>query len=324
MPRTRSSSKKKKVEKKGRRRGIKDPSLLRPRKDEEPKIVNEKPTNRVVIRLLTPKLAYQLLKRNLHNRDFSIDHAADIAELYRAGQWHDYQLIILSKQKDLLDGQHRAAASILANVCVWMRFSLDNDISQYKVIDSDVKRRSVSDVLKMMGFSYYAMLPSIVRLHAAVQKGNVWTSGVKLTDNAVLRRCMRDKTDLEDAARFVNPKVHLRKLYKGRGVNVAAVCYMKFREQYPEEAEEFFTRLDNNNGGDTKDHPIARLLTALDRENPASPFYGGKLDGNVSRATKMILTYHAFILFLKGKSAGKLTVDKAETLPELPDPSELA
>jgi len=77
--------------------------------------------------LITPDIANEYLKHNHHNRPINWRKAEEYAKIMRAGKWELHaQGIILDEKGDILTGQTRLWAVVMADVSVYMRVSRGN------------------------------------------------------------------------------------------------------------------------------------------------------------------------------------------------------
>lgn len=115
-----------------------------------PKIVTSFPVIEV-----TPAFAQELLTLNTSNRNLRPRDIEAHAKLMRAGEWRPGvgQPITLSTDMVLLDGQHRLHAVVKSGVTVHMCFNDAGDPSDRRYMDNGAGR-TVSDELKMLGYSY--------------------------------------------------------------------------------------------------------------------------------------------------------------------------
>lgn len=127
---------------------------------------------RIEKQLITVEFAEQLLLTNIKNRaisKFTVDkYASDIIK----GNWMQDtgELIKVSKNGKLLDGQHRLRAIIKADMPVSMHiaYGLEEDI--FKTIDSG-KKRNPSDVFRINDIHYSCRLPGAIKTYIVLKMG---------------------------------------------------------------------------------------------------------------------------------------------------------
>lgn len=99
------------------------------------------------IEVITPEIARNMLTDNVRNRILRRKHVARLATSMRRGEWKlTHQGIAYSSDGELIDGQHRLHAIILAGVPVKMMISFGVD--DFIAIDRGASR-SVSDLTGM-------------------------------------------------------------------------------------------------------------------------------------------------------------------------------
>jgi hypothetical protein len=100
---------------------------------------------------LTPALAQALLNKNPNNRSLSIARAKVLAASIARGEWMaNGESIIVDADGNLLDGQHRCLAVILADQPISTLLVEGVDSAAFATIDLG-KQRSSSDLLAISG-----------------------------------------------------------------------------------------------------------------------------------------------------------------------------
>lgn len=106
-----------------------------------------KPTMTTMKLMVTPAQAREFLRGNRNNRPLRRSYVADLAKAITDGKWRvTHQGIALTTDMRLIDGQHRCAAIVLADVPVEMNVSFDCDPDSFVVLDTG-KRRSAAYAL---------------------------------------------------------------------------------------------------------------------------------------------------------------------------------
>lgn len=120
----------------------------------------------------TPKMAEELLKRNLGNRRFKQRTVDRYAQEMSNGRWMSDtgESIKISSSGNLLDGQHRLLAVIKAGISVDMYVCHGVPTEVFKVLDSGTPRTS-SDSFHIKGIPHANILPSIITLYLEVSRG---------------------------------------------------------------------------------------------------------------------------------------------------------
>ena len=102
---------------------------------------------------LTPKMAHQLLTTNVNNRKLRIREVERYARDILAGNWKlTGEAIQVDWHGNLINGQHRCNAVIMANKPIEVLLITGLDPETQSVIDVAVKRTAV-DALRWAGFS---------------------------------------------------------------------------------------------------------------------------------------------------------------------------
>jgi hypothetical protein len=132
-----------------------------PRRDDH----GERGADRVRSRVqtITPNKAAELLDANTTNRPLSRPVVRGFAEAMKRGEWVvTHQGIAFDINGTLIDGQHRLAAIVEADVPVDITVFTDVDEGTFDVLDTG-KRRNAADVLAIEGEKSATMLAAMVR-----------------------------------------------------------------------------------------------------------------------------------------------------------------
>lgn len=115
------------------------------------------------VQTITPKKAAEWLEANTTNRPISTPVVRGFAEAMKRGDWIvTHQGIAFDVNGTLIDGQHRLAAIVEADVPVDVMVFNDVDESTFDVLDTG-KRRNAADVLAIGGEKSSIMLAAMVR-----------------------------------------------------------------------------------------------------------------------------------------------------------------
>src|SRR5262249_11991989 len=110
-----------------------------------------------------PEKAAQYLQRNTGNRPLSARTVREFAQAMRRGEWRiTHQGIAFDTSGALVDGQHRLAAIIEADVPVQITVFTEVPEGAFDVLDTG-KRRNGADVLAIEGEKSAVMLAAMVR-----------------------------------------------------------------------------------------------------------------------------------------------------------------
>ncbi|MBO0883441.1 MAG: hypothetical protein J2P17_24515 [Mycobacterium sp.] len=103
------------------------------------------------IQTITPTKAAEMLQANTSNRPLSKRVVQTFAEAMKRGEWKiTHQGVAVDTNGTLVDGQHRLAAVIEANLPVEMTVFTDVPPDTFDVLDTG-KRRNAADVLAIEG-----------------------------------------------------------------------------------------------------------------------------------------------------------------------------
>lgn len=103
---------------------------------------------------LTPEMATELLQRNQLNRPISDLHVKRITKQIANGKWRfNGDTIKISKDGQVLDGQHRLWACIEANKPILTLIIRDIERDAFTTIDTIKKPRSGADTIALLGSS---------------------------------------------------------------------------------------------------------------------------------------------------------------------------
>lgn len=114
----------------------------------------------VIGMLITPKMANEMLMRNVSNRPANIDRVKKYAAQIKNGSWKiNGETIIFSNSGQLNDGQHRLMACVQANTPFRsdVRFGVDRDT--FDTIDIG-KKRTCGDVAGIKGIPNNVLMSS--------------------------------------------------------------------------------------------------------------------------------------------------------------------
>ena len=115
------------------------------------------------VQTVTPKKAAEFLEANTSNRPLSSSVVKGFAEAMTRGDWMvTHQGIAFDVDGVLVDGQHRLAAILEADVPVEMTVFTEVNRGTFDVLDTG-KRRNAADVLALDGERSVTMLAAMVR-----------------------------------------------------------------------------------------------------------------------------------------------------------------
>lgn len=190
--------------------------------------------------VVTPEIAREWLGYNTHNRRLRDRVIRAYAADMTAGAWRwNGESIKFAADGALLDGQHRLAAVIEANVDVTMLVIRGLPNETQETMDGGAKRK-FSDVLQLRGEPQYIRLASIARMV------HLWESGYRLTGgpnyaptNAQLFQTIEKYPYLREGAQAAD------QVSRGSGLppSIVGLCWWLFDQLDAEDADFFFSRL---------------------------------------------------------------------------------
>jgi hypothetical protein len=115
------------------------------------------------VQTITPDKAAQMLEANTRNRPLSKQTVHTFAEAMRRGEWMvTHQGVAFDLHGVLVDGQHRLAAVVEADIPVEMTVFSEVPEGTFDVLDTG-KRRNAADVLAIEGEKNSILLAAMVR-----------------------------------------------------------------------------------------------------------------------------------------------------------------
>ena len=119
---------------------------------------------RTDVRLITPLVASEMLKRNSKNRSLNEGHCNYLAQQMNSGQWQfDGQPIRFSNSGTLLDGQHRLNAVVKTGKSIEFLVVTGIESSAFKVMDTG-RNRNGADCFSILGVEYSAEVSACARM----------------------------------------------------------------------------------------------------------------------------------------------------------------
>ncbi|SDT22055.1 hypothetical protein [Microlunatus soli] len=115
------------------------------------------------VQTITPAKAAELLEANTSNRPLSRSTVQSFAEAMKRGDWKvTHQGVAIDTNGVLVDGQHRLAAIVEADMPVELTVFTDVPADTFDVLDTG-KKRNAADVLAIEGERSTLQLASMVR-----------------------------------------------------------------------------------------------------------------------------------------------------------------
>ena len=136
--------------------------------------------------LITPEMAKKLLEMNTNNRNVNESYVYKYAREISNGTWKENtgELIKISKNNIILDGQHRLLAIVKANKSVYFHLATGMDYDNFKVLDTG-KTRNAGDIFKLAGVKNYNNVSSIIQLYNNIHNNK--SKAIKATNTTALR-----------------------------------------------------------------------------------------------------------------------------------------
>lgn len=119
---------------------------------------------RFAVETVTPERAKEYLERNKGNRQLSKRTVQTYAEAIKRGEWKfNGESIKFDGAGNLIDGQHRLHAIVLAGIAVELAVFRDLAVESFATIDTG-RNRTAGDVLSIMGTPYANEVAAAARL----------------------------------------------------------------------------------------------------------------------------------------------------------------
>lgn len=213
------------------------------------------------VETITPDMAMELLKRNPNNRQLRMRLSQSIARDIKAGRWQlNGESIILDEDGNILDGQHRLYACVLADEPITALVVRGVMRAAATTIDTGAKRLA-SDVLGMAGESNRHQLAAIIRRVLLWDEGyrlNL-SGGARITTAHELLDFLADHPECRPAAEFASNSAKVMDCFPSV-VGLAHVLFKRVDETG--DADVFLTAW--RTGADMwSGHPVLALRNSL-------------------------------------------------------------
>lgn len=267
-----------------------------------------KPTGNVELVQVTPALAHDWLGYNTHNRRLRDRVINAYASDMKAGAWQwNGESIKFAVGGALLDGQHRLAAIVAADVTIPMLVVRGLPDEVQDTVDGGTKRK-FSDVLQLRGELNYSTLAALARRIALWEAGIRRTGGNFAPTNAQLLQVIEKYPDTREASTVGN-HVSTRCGLPG---SICAFGYWLFSRIDDSDASFFFDRLHDGQNL-VKGDPVYELRRVAE----ASRTVRGERSSTFLTAV-MIKAWNAY---RDGKPIALLTFKAGGAVPEkFPEP----
>lgn len=246
----------------------------------------------VLIEEVTPERAEQWLARNTHNRALKRNIVRRLAGAIARDEWEmNAETIKFDLNGNLIDGQHRLAAVILAGKSIQSAVVRGLPSSVQQTVDLNDKLR-VRDVLKMRGETEPTTTASALSWLYRHQNERMTSTDVPTVRQAL--KLLENSPELRLAAR-PGKRLHAAlRVPAGLG----AYMYHVLSKIDSQDAEDFFDRLIEGQAVEYTDHPINTLRRTL--ENDASS------DRKMPKARMAAFIVKAWNAYREGRSLSRL------------------
>jgi len=269
----------------------------------------------ITVETITPETAASILAKNLSNRPISGRHVDFLTAQIKGGYFLETgDSIKISKEGELIDGQHRLSAVVRSGVPIVCAIARDVDRSVFEVLDTG-RARSSSDVLAVSGFRNANNLAAAARfilLHKAGLNSRAAQGDVSdaiqsdfQSNKKVLDFVEANADAIQEAVSFA--AVAYKKCRFVATSEYAAYYYI-FSEKSKEDARFFWEKFASGSNLDEKS-PILLLRRALER-NVTSHV-------KLTQYSKKYYIVRAWNAFREKRSLGVLQYNKDFKMPEI-------
>lgn len=249
------------------------------------------------VETITPmKAAMWLEGANLRNRPLNMGRAKVIAAAIVRGEWAlNGAAIRFCTNGQLLDGQHRLQAIVLAGQPVRSLVVRGLSPETFHTIDTNCKSRTMSDVMALAGHKSANVTAAAARLAYSYETyGNPYEAKGEKAATVEQVMAMADTPAMRAA---INATISFKWCKKYLSMSLVTFAYYAFDKYRPEHADGFFAKLESGIGLEAGS-PILLLRDKLMVER-----------GNIMRETqvsKAALLFKCWRLYLLGSNVTKL------------------
>lgn len=272
-------------------------------------VMEKEMPNDARIEFIAPQTAQNWLDNQGPNRRLNKERVARLADAIRRGEWQmNGESIKFDTAGKLLDGQHRLAAIVEANIPVPMLVVRNLPRQVFHTIDIG-QRRSLSQVLTMRGEHYATQLAALSNLLFVYAGGHDIVTRTHYTPT------------FEQALRFIddNPEVRASAAMGARigqhlkcSILAMGFCHFLFDRLAPNDSELFFNRLYSGAGMSPND-PILVLRNRLTKD--------GRGPKRLTPIEQIAITVKSWNAFRRGERIQLLSWRGGGSSPEsLPEP----
>lgn len=196
---------------------------------------------------ITVKKAMDYIKRNINNRPLSRQWVEELSEIIKAGEFKlNGDAIRFNSNGDLIDGQHRLHACILAGMPIETYVVRGLEHAAFDTIDQG-KKRSSGDILARQGEKNCRMLAAAVKAVYEIENNYV------VTHKRAFRPSLLHATlaSCDDIRQVVSDCLHAMKVNKVRSlINPGTACALMYltRKSNRQLADSFWARVFGGEG----------------------------------------------------------------------------
>lgn len=240
---------------------------------------------------ITPQQAALWLEvANKRNRPLHMTRCVALAGAIKRGEWWlNGDAIRFCTSGQLLDGQHRLQAIVIAGQSVRTLVVRGLHPDSFTTIDTNCKSRTAADVLALAGMKNSVVLASAARLALSYEKyGQPFeTAGDKAPSvDQVMEFAMRPELQAACAA-VISHKWCKKYLALG----LTTFCYYAFQAYRPDHADTFFSKLETGIGLEDGS-PILQVRERMVMDNTAT--------AKMTSVVKCAFVFKAWRLYLLG------------------------
>jgi hypothetical protein len=258
---------------------------------------------------ITPDKAREMLTFNTHNRPLREKVVNALADDMKVGSWaEDGQSIKFGKDGTLLDGQHRLAAIVKADVTVRMLVvrNVPNDAQEN--MDTQA-RRSFGDVLKLRGEGQYVALAAATRRVYMWERGAPSGTSNMQPTNRQLLQTLEKHPELRYTV-SVTERVRAHVSIRG---SILSLCHWLFLQIDPDDCEHFFARLADGQNLSEGDAIYVLRRTANNDRNEGQ--FAGRSAG-IADTVMCAYVIKAWNAYRQGRKIGLLRYKPGGAKPE--------
>jgi hypothetical protein len=254
------------------------------------------PTIKTELRLVTPDVATEMLKRNGGNRPLNVRHSKKLAADMTAGRWlFDGSPISFNTKGQLINGQHRLEGIKLSGTSQYFLILHGLDSESFKVMDTG-RNRSAADVLNIEGMELNSqMIVAALRMLMYYKDFQCFESREKIyTNSEILEFAKENEKQIKESFEFM---AKFKRPFISRPLSIA--LHAVFSSKNLEMADAF----------------MAKFCNGLDLKE-GSPIYAARNKVIVENNSKMraksndraAYIIKAWNLFREGKEAQRIVV----------------